>query len=485
MTIEKYKKILNHLKAIIVGSEWENSVYSVGGAVRDMVMGNEVKDIDLVISKEDGGIRFAEWMEKNHFTFGSVVTYPTYGTAMFKLASFPDVEIECVQTRKEQYHDESSRNPETAYGTLEEDVMRRDLTINSLLWNISKEELIDITGNGLKDINEHRIRVTSTPDIVYSDDPLRILRCIRFYSRFHGESADWYIHEDTLKGMFFNVDRLSIITKERIADELNKILLCKDPVSAMELIKDIGAMKYVIPELEYTYNLMQNKYHGFNTVWQHTMKVLDNIVNNCMFAGGFNKEQLLILRMSALLHDIGKIKTHSIDDKGDAHFYMHELVSVDLCDTILKRLKYSNDFIGMVRFLVGNHMRTKNWGDDCSHMKDKSLRKLQYDCSTATRYSMLLSLIDADNKAHAPEYCLNSQGRLIDDRTAEMIEENTDMFGYRLPIDGNDIMAIKGLKPGREVKECLDYALKLAFNSPKIDKETLLKHIKGYKVKTK
>ena len=116
-------------------------------------------------------------------------------------------------------------------------------------------------------------------------------------------------------------------------------------------------------------------------------------------------------------------------------------------------------------------------------MKDKLLRKLQYECGNYTNYAMLLSLIDADNKAHAPEYCLNNQCRLIDDRTVEMIEENTDMFGYRLPIDGNDVMAIKGLKPGREVKECLDYALKLAFNNPKIDKETLLKHIKGYKVK--
>ena len=481
MKITKYREILNHLKVIIIGTEWENHLYSVGGCVRDSIMGNEIKDIDVVLDLPSGGIRFAEWMEKNHFTFGSVVTYPTYGTAMFKLASFPDVEIECVQTRKEQYHDESSRNPETAYGTLEEDVMRRDLTINSLLWNISKEELIDITGNGLKDIHEHRIRVTSTPDIVYSDDPLRILRCVRFYSRFHGESTDWYIEETTLKGMYFNVDRLSIITKERIADELNKMLLCKDPVCAMKLLKDIGAMKYVIPELEETFGMKQNKYH-FGDVFEHTLKVLDNVTKNCLSYGAFTINDTLVLRMSALLHDIGKIKTRTVDENGNVHFYQHELASADMCDVILRRLKYSNEFIKDVQFLVKNHMRTKNWGDDCSHMKDKSLRKLQYECGNKY-YAMLLSLIDADNKAHAPEYCLNNQCRLIDDRTVEMIEENTDMFGYRLPIDGNDVMTIKGLKPGREVKECLDYALKLAFNNPKIDKETLLKHIKGYKVK--
>lgn len=483
MKLEQYKEILKHLKIIIAGSEFENHLFSVGGCVRDELMGNEIKDIDLCIDLPNGGLDFANWMEENHFTLSHVVTYPTYGTAMFKLSAFPDIELECVQTRKEQYKDKNSRNPETAYGTLEEDAFRRDLTINALYYDISNNNVLDITGKGLKDIEEHRIRVTSTPDIVFLDDPLRILRCVRFFARFHGENDDWFIEEDTLKGMKFNVHRLEIITKERIADELNKMLLCKDPVSAMELIKDIGAMKYVIPELEYTYNLRQNKYHGFNTVWQHTMKVLDNIVNNCMFAGGFDKEQLLILRMSALLHDVGKIKTHSIDDKGNVHFYMHELVSVDLCDTILKRLKYSNDFIGMVRFLVGNHMRTKNWDDDCSHMKDKSLRKLQYDCSTTTRYSMLLSLIDADNKAHDTEYCLPNQCFNIDNRVCEMIEENSDMFNYKLPIDGNDIMEVKGLKPGKEIKEYLEYALKLAFNKPNITKEELLKHIKGYNIK--
>jgi putative nucleotidyltransferase with HDIG domain len=310
------------------------------------------------------------------------------------------------------------------------------------------------------------------------------LRCVRFFSRFHGESTDWYIEETTLKGMYFNVDRLSIITKERIADELNKMLLCKDPVCAMKLLKDIGAMKYVIPELEETFGMKQNKYH-FGDVWEHTLKVLDNVTKDCLYCGAFTINDTLALRMSALLHDIGKIKTRTVDENGNVHFYQHELSSVGLCETILRRLKYSNGFIKDVQFLVKNHMRTKNWGDNCSHMKDKSLRKFQYECGNHTKYAMLLLLIDADNKAHAPEYCLNNQCRLIDDRTAEMFEEKTDMFGYRLPIDGNDVMVIKGLKPGREVKECLDYALKLAFNNPKIDKETLLKHIKGYKIKTK
>ena len=354
-----------------------------------------------------------------------------------------------------------------------EDCMRRDLTINALYYDISRNKIIDLTGNGVKDIKEHCIRVTSTPDIVYSDDPLRILRCIRFSSRF-----GWSIDVETYKGIIDNVDRLSIITKERIQDELNKMLTCKDPVCAMKLLKDIGAMKYVIPELEETYEMKQNEYH-FGTVFEHTLKVLDNITNDWFWNDGKN---ILTVRMSALLHDIGKIKTRSVDDEGRVHFYKHELASVDLCDVILRRLKYSNDFIKDVKFLVKNHMRTKQWGDNCSHMKDKSLRKLQYECGDKY-YGMLLSLIDADNKAHAPEHCLPNQVQNIDDRSSEMIWDGTDMRRYELPIDGNDVMRTKELKPGPEVKECLDYALKIAFNNPKLNKEEFLKLIKGYNLK--
>ena len=475
MTEDKFHKIVLYLKDLIKGTKFDGKTYVVGGAVRDLLMNKEIKDVDIVVELPNGGIEFAKWMEESDYTHGSVVTYPTYGTAMFRLNEYPEVEIECVHTRKEQYKDKNSRNPETEYGTLYEDAMRRDLTINALYLNISTNQIVDCCG-GQKDIKEHRIRVTSTPDIVYDDDALRILRCVRFYSRFHAENKDWHIEEDTLKGMCDKVDRLRIITKERIADELNKMLMCNDPVCAMRLLVDIGAMRYVIPELCDTVDVLQNEYHE-NDVWEHTLNVL-NLVAKRPFYGVAS----LDVRMAALLHDIGKPHVKSVDDKGRVHFYGHELAGADIAEIILRRLKYSNDFIDEVKFLIENHMRTKQWGDTCEHMKDKTLRKLQYQCGYV-RFFELLTLIDADNKSHAIDHCLPNQVYMINKLTNRMVEDKTDMFDYKLPINGDDVMFIKGIEPGRDVKDCLEYAMKLAYNNPKITRIELLKHIKGYKIK--
>ena len=475
MTKDKFYKIVLYLKDLINGTKFEGKTYVVGGAVRDLYMDKEIKDIDIVVELPSGGIEFANWMEENDHTHGNVVTYPTYGTAMFHLKEYPEVEIECVQTRKEQYKDKNSRNPETEYGTLYEDAMRRDLSINSLFLNISTNQIVDCCG-GLNDIKNHVIRVTSTPEIVYEEDGLRILRCVRFFSRFHAENKDWHIDENTLKGMRDKVDRLSIITKERIADELNKMLMCDDPVCAMRLLVDIGAMRYVIPELCNLVGLEQNKYHS-DDAWGHTLNVL-NLVVKKPFYGVAELE----VRMAALLHDIGKPHVKSVDDKGRVHFYGHELAGADIAEIILRRLKYSNDFINEVKFLVENHMRTKQWGDTCEHMKDKTLRKLQYQCGYA-RFFELLTLIDADNKSHAIDHCLPNQVYMINKLTNRMVDDKTDMFDYKLPINGDDVMFIKGIKPGRDVKDCLEYAMKLAYNNPKITRTELLKHIKGYKVK--
>lgn len=457
-------KIKEHLRTLIQGTEWEGHVYTVGGCVRDELMGSEIKDIDLCVSLPSGGIRFAGWLRDNGYTYKGVTVYPNYGTAMLHLKAFPDVELEFVQTRKEKYIDHTCRNPETVFGTIEEDCMRRDLTINALYTNVSTGEIIDITGRGVEDIKGHMIRTPNTPDVIYDDDPLRILRCIRFASRY-----GWEIEKDTYDGMVRNVHRLVIITKERVKDELDKMLTCQHTVMAMELLRQTGAMHYVIPELEETYEMTQNGYH-FGTVWEHTLAVLGNL-----------KSDRLELRMAALLHDIGKIRVRTMED-GKVHFLKHELASADMIDEILRPLHYSNDFISEVAFLVKHHMVCKTWGYECEHIKTKKLRKLQYICGTEKRFRNLMLLIDADNNAHAEDKCMPRQVELILQRTEQMKAEGSAMFGYKLPLTGKDVMEIKGIKPGPKVKECLDYLLKLAFVNPLRDKEEVIKHLKGYRL---
>ena len=465
MKHEMYTKIKQFLGELIAGSKWEGHVYTVGGCVRDELMGIEIKDIDLCISLPSGGIRFAEWLRDKGYTLKGVTVYPNYGTAMLRLKAFPDVELEFVQTRKEKYIDRTCRNPETAFGTIEDDCMRRDLTINALYTNVSTGKIVDITGKGVGDIKNHIIRTPNEPDVIYDDDPLRILRCIRFAARF-----GWEIEKETYEGMVRNVNRLEIITNERIKDELDKMLTCRHSVMAMELLRRTGAMRYVMPALEESYDMIQNEYH-FGTVWEHTLSVLDHL-----------KSDRPELRMAALLHDIGKIRVRTVDD-GRVHFLKHELAGADMIDELLRPLKYSNDFIKEVTFLVKYHMVCKTWGSECEHIKAKKLRKLQYECGTEERFRNLMVLIDADNNAHAADKCMPRQVELILHYTEEMKREGSAMFGYKLPLTGKDVMDVKGIKQGPEVKECLDYLLKLAFVDPLRNIEEVIKHLKGYRLR--
>ena len=466
MKQKQYIEIRHAIRGIIKGTEWEGHVFVVGGCVRDEIMGLDIKDIDMVIDMPNGGIQFAKWMYLNGYTMNEPVVFQGFGTAMFCLKSFPEFEIECVQTRKEKYPDRRSRNPEVSHGTIEEDSFRRDLTINTLDINISTEELIDITGHGVDDIRNKIIRTPLDPDITYDDDPLRILRCIRFASRY-----GWQIEDRTYEGMKSNVHRLGIITMERVRDELDKMLTCKNPVMAMELLRKTGAMSHIIPEFEETYDMTQNHYH-FGTVWEHTMKVLELIDSSD-----------LVLRMAVLLHDIGKVRSREVSDDGRVHFIGHNIISADMAEEILKRLKYPNHFIGEVKFLVFHHMDTKEWKDDLSRMKPKHLRRLQHECKTEHRFRQLMLLIDADNKAHAEGYCLMNQVQRLMGRTEAMKIEGSALFDYKLPFTGTDVMRLKGIKPCPAVKDCMKYFMKLAYVDPLRPMDQWTKHLIGYKIR--
>lgn len=464
MTKEKFKQIIEYIGECIKGSEFENHVFAVGGCVRDSYMGNEIKDIDLCIDLPEGGIKLAEFLHAKKFLTRPPVVYPTYGTAMFKFKKFNQDEIECVYTRGEQYHDKGSRNPVTSFASIKEDCVRRDLTINALYMNVTTGEILDLTGKGIDDIKNQVCRVTNeNPDIVFSDDSLRILRVIRFACRYNFD-----IEENTLVSMMKNVDRLEIITQERITDEFNKMMMTNDPARALCLLGYTGAMKYVVPELIETYDMGQNTYH-FGTVWEHTLAVVEHSTDF---------ESYLPVRLACVFHDLGKIKTRTVDVDGRVHFYDHETVGAKLVHDIMVKMRYPNDVIDETCFYIRNHMVTKAWGDDLGHMKMKTLRKLMYKAKTEDRFNHLIEVIDCDNCSHKEEHCMWNQGKNI----LEVAANEKRMFGYKLPIDGNNVMEILGIEPGPKVKKYLDHCMKLAFNNPEITKEVCIKQIKSFKV---
>lgn len=238
-----YIEIRDRLKTLISGTEFENRVFFVGGCCRDDIMGFEIKDIDISVALPDGGIRLAQWLHAEGYAASEPSVFHDYHTAKFRLAEYPDIELESVQTRKESYPDRGSRNPVTSYGSQEEDCMRRDLTVNALYQNVSTGEIVDITARGLDDIRDHIIRTPADPYRTYDEDPLRILRCVRFAARF-----GWEIEEETFAAMKAMVPRMSILTPARISDEFLKMLQDDRPAMAVELLCSIGAVEYVLQE---------------------------------------------------------------------------------------------------------------------------------------------------------------------------------------------------------------------------------------------
>ena len=459
--MDRFKLITEYIKDEIRGTRFESHIYAVGGSIRDLLMGNEIKDIDLVIDIENGGVEFAKFCMERGLLTHDVVIYERFGTAMFSFISFPDDPIECVMTRGEKYPDRNSRNPETVFSTIEDDCIRRDLTINALYYNISTGEIVDMVG-GQKDIENKVIRTTNeNPDIVYDDDPLRICRTIRFSCRY-----GWNIESKTYESMKRYVDRLEIISKERIRDEFNKILLSANATMGIRTLCDIGAMKYIIPEVDEMIGMEQNAYH-FGDVFEHTMALLDYDVKR------FRSDDISV-KLALLLHDVGKIRTRTVGEDGRVHFYDHEFKGAEMVADILRRLKYDNKTIDTVQFLVKNHMRTKNFGNDCVKIKTKHFNKLAYTCKNKYLYEALARVIDCDNNSHKEEHNITGQY----DYFMNHIHDASKMFDYKLPVDGNDVMDVLKISGGVLVKKILERLLNSAFPNPDtLTRESCLKQI--------
>ena len=447
---EKIKKIIEKLKNAIKLTHFDGKVYIVGGAVRDALLGMEVKDLDIVVEEKGGGIMVANLLaarEKCYVIGSNPVIYETYGTAkvrLFKDPELKDFDIEFVQTRKEQYHKES-RNPDTCYGTIEEDAKRRDLTINSLYYNITDGKIYDYN-QGIDDLVNQVIRTPSEPDIIFNDDPLRILRVIRFSCRY-----GWGINKETWLGMIKNAHRISIVSQERITDEISKIITSPNASIGVRKMMYCGILHRVMKDI-YDLTTAYESRNPMVTAFDHTMKVLDEV------------QPFLENRLAALFHDVGSIATET--NKG----IVQDDFSADVAESDLKFMKFPNYVIQSVSKAIKLHRIFRIYEDGITP-PDKKLRKFINSCGDDI--GTTLDLMNANNIHQT----YGKKKRQVLDIIARIDELETieESKNVKLPIDGNDIMKEFNLKGGPHIGKILDKVKDAYFENPNITKDECFK----------
>lgn len=405
-----YRTICHWLRDLIRGTRWEGHVFAVGGCCRDEILGRDIKDIDLAVDLPNGGVELATWLHNRRLTLGRPIYFEKYGTAKLRLKAFPDDEIELVQTRREKYTDRTTRNPEVVSGTLEDDCFRRDFTVNTLYHDISRDRMVDLTGRGVADIQEGVLRTPDDPDVTFDDDPVRILRCIRFAARF-----GWRIDDATLRALYNNVERLEIVSRERCRGELTKMLTGPNPRQALELLADTGAVRYVMPLLAEVVPA-KDEPEKVPGLWHHMVDSVSTL-----------KDDDPAMRLAAFLHDIGKLRTRVRERNGSVRYPRHGLIGGDMVARALRSLKFEPQISSEVAFLVRNHDITEGWGDHAEDMTDRQLRQLQEKCGSPERLERLLRVAVAIGSV--PE----TQTSRIRVRSAELQAEGTDNFLREVP----------------------------------------------------
>lgn len=454
ITMTNEEIVLEYLQRVIKNTKWENKIYAVGGCVRDEIMKIKPKDLDFVVLGDlNAGIEFATWLGEALHIYkndSNPVIYPRYGTAKLSLSNskLPDIELEFVAPRIEKYI-ENSRNPIVVKGELIDDIMRRDFCINSLAKNISTNEILDLSGNGINDIKNCIIRTTSDPKIIFKDDPLRMMRAIRFTAKYN-----FSMLPEVVESIKEHSELINIISKERISDELSKILISPNPVLGIELLRKTNLLVHILgSEFMQLIGMTQNKFH-VDDVYNHTLKVLSQTPPK------------LNVRLMALLHDVGKSETRTVEDSV-VHFYKHELIGKDIARNILVNLKYSNNIIDSVLKGIESHMLLKYGLDDSQKINDKALRK--FKINMGDDLMDILDLINADNNSHAIEHNMPNQINILKERidNLKMPSNKSDII---LPINGHDLITL-GLKPGPIFRTIMDSVQDKWYENPDLTKE--------------
>ncbi|MBQ7750502.1 MAG: HD domain-containing protein [Bacteroidales bacterium] len=408
--------------------------FVIGGYVRDCFLGRPGSDIDIVV--EGSGIRLAEAVGKR--VGSNVSVFKNFGTAMLH---YKGVEVEFVGARRESYsHD--SRKPIVEDGTLEEDQLRRDFTINAMAFSLQEEDygaLVDPFG-GIRDLADGIIRTPLDPDQTYSDDPLRMLRAIRFASKLSTPEHSFRIVPESLDSMRRNASRLDILSKERIVEELNKMLVSPRPSMAFRLMDETTLLDHILPQLSKLKGVETVEGKGHKENFSHTLQVVDNVAKE--EAGS---EPNLWLRWAALLHDIGKPSTKKFVPGTGWTFYGHDIVGSRMVPKIFLSLKMPmNEKMKYVQKLVGLHLRPIALVDD--GVTDSAVRRLLFDAGDDIDDLMVLCKADITSKNPAKVERLKKNFELVKEKIVE-VEAKDAIRNFKNPITGDYIMDLFGIGP--------------------------------------
>jgi len=426
---------MNFLKKTIfniIGQEAKNlntNAYVIGGYVRDSLLGRNNTDIDIVV--EGSGINLASAVAKKLGV--KVNIFKSFGTAMLK---YKGDEIEFVGARKESYR-RNSRNPIVEDGTLEEDRERRDFTINAMSFSLQEEnfgELMD-PFHGISDLNLGLIRTPLDPDTTYSDDPLRMIRAIRFATQLN-----FVIVPESLESIKKNADRLSILSVERITEELHKIMCSDNPAKGFKLLDQTTLLEKIIPKLTALKGVETVDGRGHKENFHHSLKVLENLCKNS------DNEWL---RWAALLHDIGKARTKKFEPGIGWTFHSHDFVGSKMIPEVFKRLKMPlNDKMKYVQKIVRLHMRPIALVED--NVSDSAVRRLLFDAGDDIDDLMTLSEADITSKNDKTVALHKNNFKMVRKKIIE-VEEKDSIRNFQPPITGEIIMKTYNITPGREI----------------------------------
>ncbi len=422
------------------GRELKIPVYIIGGFVRDKILGRPTKDADIVCI--GNGIEVARKTSEKFSPQPQVNFFKTFGTAQIKLFSrneeVPAFEIEFVGARKESYNTDS-RKPEVLPGSIYDDRMRRDFTINTMAISLNKDDYGNLLDplNGISDLEKRIIKTPLPPDQTFSDDPLRMMRAIRFATQL-----DFQIFPETFEAIKRNAQRIKIVSGERIIEEINKIIMTKKPSMGFKLLNDSGLLKIIFPQMVALAGAEYIDGKGHKDNFYHTLQVLDNIAPHT---------QDLWLRWAAILHDIAKPATKKFEEGHGWTFHGHEVVGGRMVPKIFAQLKLPlNEKMKYVKKMVELHLRPISLTKE--NITDSAIRRLIFDAGNDIEDLMTLCKADitSKNKMKVERFLANFE--MVEKRLKE-VEESDHLRNWQPPITGEIIMKEFGLPPSRVVGE--------------------------------